>query len=132
MIEFNQLKQLICIAENKTLSNAAQKLFISQPALSRSMQRLEEDLQVQLFDHYKNKIVLNQNGELVVKHAKKILKDMDKMIENVQKFDKSMHSLSLFLVHLHHYGILKNLLKRFIHLYYFNQKLLIKNILFKI
>jgi Transcriptional regulator len=96
MIEFNQLKQLICIAENKTLSNAAQKLFISQPALSRSMQRLEEDLQVQLFDHYKNKIVLNQNGELVVKHAKKILKDMDKMIENVQKFDKSMHSLSLF------------------------------------
>ena len=57
------------IAENKTISKAAKELLISQPALSRSMQRLESDLGVELFDHYKNKIVLNKNGELAVKHA---------------------------------------------------------------
>ena len=59
MIELNQLEQLIYIAENKTISKAAKELLISQPALSRSMQRLESDLGVELFDHYKNKIVLN-------------------------------------------------------------------------
>ncbi len=46
MIELNQLEQLIYIAENKTISKAAKELLISQPALSRSMQRLESDLGV--------------------------------------------------------------------------------------
>ena len=73
MIEINQLKQLVCIARNKTISKASKELLISQPALSRSMQRLEDDLDVELFEHYKNKVILNKNGELAVKHAKKIL-----------------------------------------------------------
>ena len=83
MIELNQLEQLICIAKNKTISKAAKELLISQPALSRSMQRLESDLGVELFDHYKNKIELNKNGELAVKHAQKIIK-------NIQTYDKAV------------------------------------------
>lgn len=95
MIELNQLEQLICIAENKTISKAAKKLLISQPALSRSMQRLESDLGVELFDHYKNKIVLNKNGELAVKHAQKIIKNIQTMISDVQEYDQSFHSISI-------------------------------------
>lgn len=71
MIEINQLEQLICIAKEGTISKAAQELYLSQPALSRSMQRLENELDVTLFDHYKNKVVLNSNGELVLKEAEK-------------------------------------------------------------
>ena len=82
MIELNQLEQLIYIAENKTISKAAKELLISQPALSRSMQRLESDLGVELFDHYKNKIVLNKNGELAVKHAQKIIKSIQTAVIN--------------------------------------------------
>lgn len=95
MIEFNQLEQLICIAKNKTISKAAQELLISQPALSRSMQRLESDLGIELFDHYKNKIVLNKNGELAVKHAQKIIKSIQTMVDNVQEFDRSFHTISI-------------------------------------
>lgn len=95
MIEFNQLEQLVCIAKNKTISKAAQELLISQPALSRSMQRLESDLGVELFDHYKNKIVLNKNGELAVKHAQKIIKSIQTMVDNVQEFDHSFHTISI-------------------------------------
>ena len=50
MPEFDQLIQLIVIADCGTMSAAAKKLHLSQPALSRSMQRLEESLQVILFD----------------------------------------------------------------------------------
>ena len=95
MIELNQLEQLICIAKNKTISKAAQELLISQPALSRSMQRLESDLGVELFDHYKNKIELNKNGELVVKHAQKIIKSIQTMVDDVQEFDRSFHTISI-------------------------------------
>ena len=95
MIELNQLEQLICIAKNKTISKAAQELLISQPALSRSMQRLESDLGVELFEHYKNKIELNKNGELVVKHAQKIIKSIQTMVDDVQEFDRSFHTISI-------------------------------------
>ena len=95
MIELNQLEQLICIAENKTISKAAKELLISQPALSRSMQRLESDLGVEIFDHYKNKIELNKNGELVVKHAQKIIKSIQTMVDDVQEYDRSFHTISI-------------------------------------
>ena len=95
MIELYQLEQLVCIAEKKTISNAAQELLISQPALSRSMQRLEEDFNVQLFDHYKNKVVLNKNGELAVKRAKDILNRVEKMKKDVQDHDLSFKSVTI-------------------------------------
>lgn len=95
MIELNQLEQLICIVKSQTISKAAQELLISQPALSRSMQRLESDLGVELFDHYKNKIVLNKNGELAVKHAQKIIKNIQTMVDEIQEFDQSFHTISI-------------------------------------
>lgn len=95
MIELNQLEQLVCIAKNQTISKAAQELLISQPALSRSMQRLESDLGVELFDHYKNKIVLNKNGELAVKHAQKIIKSIHTMVDEIQEYDQSFHTISI-------------------------------------
>lgn len=95
MIEINQLEQLVCIAKNGTISKASEELLISQPALSRSMQRLEADFNVQLFDHYKNKVILNKNGELAVEQAKKILKNVDKMVRTVQEFNKSLQSISI-------------------------------------
>ncbi len=69
MLELNQLMQLLKIAECKTISSAAQQLHLSQPALSRSMQKLEDVLQVTLFDRQKNKISLNKNGELAVEQC---------------------------------------------------------------
>lgn len=44
-----------------------------QPALSRSMQRLETALQVSLFDRQKNKIELNDNGRMAVEYAGRIV-----------------------------------------------------------
>ena len=47
------------------------------------------------YDHYKNKIVLNKNGELAVKHAQKIIKSIQTMINDVQDYDQSFHSISI-------------------------------------
>lgn len=56
MLETNQLSQLITIADTKTLSKAAEILHISQPALTRSIQKLESELNVTLFDRQKTKL----------------------------------------------------------------------------
>ncbi|MDE6676918.1 MAG: LysR family transcriptional regulator [Clostridia bacterium] len=93
MIDLQQLKQLVTISDCGTVSKAAEVLFISQPALSRSMQRMEEDLGVALFDRLKNKIELNENGKLAVEFAKKILNDFDYYMESIKAFDKSKRNI---------------------------------------
>ena len=64
VFEIYQLEQLLAFAECGTLSGAAERLHLSQPALSRSMQRLEAELQVPLFQRQKNKIEFNENGRM--------------------------------------------------------------------
>ena len=58
MIDINLWQGLAFFEKYGTLSKAAEKLFISQPALSRSMNKLEEEVGVVLFNRSKNKITL--------------------------------------------------------------------------
>ena len=64
MFELYQLEQLLAVSECGTLSQAAEQLHLSQSALSRSMQRLEAELQVTLFTRQKNRIELNECGRM--------------------------------------------------------------------
>ena len=89
MIEFNQLEHLVAIAKNKTISKAAEELLISQPGLTRSMQRLEDDLGLSLFDRKKNKIELNENGKLAVEFAQKLLAKREEMIKELTKLSQN-------------------------------------------
>lgn len=93
MFELYQLEQLLAVAEHGTLSNAAEHLHISQPALSRSMQRLEAELQVPLFTRQKNKIELNENGRMAVDYARKIMEQSQDMISRIQAFDRSQRTI---------------------------------------
>ena len=86
MLELYQLRQLVAVAELGTVSRAAEQLHLSQPALSRSLQKLEESFQVPLFDRKKNKIALNQNGEMAVAYARQILGQAQDMTERVRAF----------------------------------------------
>lgn len=93
MFELYQLEQLLAVAACGTLSNAAEQLHISQPALSRSMQRLEAELQVSLFTRQKNKIELNENGRMAVYYARKIMEQSQDMISRIQAFDRSQRTI---------------------------------------
>ncbi len=73
MIEMYVLNELASFAKYGTLTAVAEKLNISQPALSRSMKKLEDDLDVKLFERTKNKIVLNENGKNAALLAKKLV-----------------------------------------------------------
>ena len=95
MLEIYQLEQLMAVAEYGTLSEAAQAVHLSQPSMSRSMKKLEDDLQVPLFDRRKNKIALNENGKLAVEHAKKVLDQLQQMEYHIRAFDRSRRTISI-------------------------------------
>ena len=95
MIVFDiyQLEQLLAFAEYGTLSGAAERLHVSQPALSRSMQRLETELQVPLFDRQKNKIEFNENGRMAADCARQVMDKCQDMISRLQAFDRSQRTI---------------------------------------
>ena len=63
-MELKQLRYFLVISECENMSEAAEKLHISQPALSLAVKKLEEELEVSLFKRTKNSIALNDNGKL--------------------------------------------------------------------
>ena len=93
MIELKQLRQLVTVAERGTVTAASRELFLSQPALSRSIQRLEADLGVGLFDHGKNNTRLNQVGELAVERARVILGEVDALSEQLRALEQSLRTI---------------------------------------
>lgn len=66
-MELSQLRYFIAVAKLGNMSKAAETLFVSQPNLSTSISRLEEEVGVPLFERRRGKIALNQNGELLLK-----------------------------------------------------------------
>nr|WP_253904613.1 LysR family transcriptional regulator [Adlercreutzia sp. ZJ473] len=75
---------MVGISRYQTLSEAASKLHITQPTLTRSIQKLEELLEVPLFTREKNRLRLNGNGEMAVEYAKRILALEDELVKHVR------------------------------------------------
>lgn len=95
MIELYLLEQLIAFSRCGTLSGAAEELHISQPALSQSMKKLEENFGVSLFERTKNKLILNENGILAAQLGENLLEQSREMEERLRLFDRSRRTISL-------------------------------------
>lgn len=72
-MNLTQLEYFVCICQNQSISRAAEKLFISQSALSQQLSRLEGDLGVPLFKRYGNTISLTEYGAKFLDGANRIL-----------------------------------------------------------
>ena len=64
MIDNYLLEELVTFASEKTLAKTAEKLSVTQPTVTRGMQKLEDELGIQLFDRQPNRIVLTDTGKL--------------------------------------------------------------------
>lgn len=69
-INLNCLKIFLEVANSKSFLDASNKLFISQPAISKSMSKLEEDLGILLFYRANKGITLTPSGETLYKYLK--------------------------------------------------------------
>lgn len=72
-MELKQLEQFKVVADCNHLSNAAEQLYITQPALSKSIAKLESEVGFKLFLHEKNKITLNDDGKAFLRYAERVL-----------------------------------------------------------
>jgi DNA-binding transcriptional LysR family regulator len=72
-MEINRLRSFAAVAETGHLTRAAEKLHLSQPALSAQIKALEDELDVVLFDRTPGGMVLTAAGQKLLVHAEKVL-----------------------------------------------------------
>lgn len=70
-----QLHYVLAVAEHKNFTLAAEKCFVTQPTLSMQIQKLEEELDVQIFDRGKKPIQLTDVGQQIVSQARNIVNE---------------------------------------------------------
>ncbi len=74
-----QLQYVLAVAEYKNFTIAADKSFVTQPTLSMQIQKLEKELNIEIFDRTSHPIKITQIGEKIVGQAKMILMEANRM-----------------------------------------------------
>ena len=74
-----QFQYVLAVAEHKNFTVAADKSFVTQPTLSMQIQKLEKELNIDIFDRTSHPIKITQIGEKIVAQAKTILMEANRM-----------------------------------------------------
>lgn len=80
-----QLHYVLAIAEHKNFTKAAEKCFVTQPTLSTQIQKLEDELDILIFDRSKKPIELTDVGQKIVNQAKNIVNESDRIQDIVDQ-----------------------------------------------
>ncbi|MBT9313651.1 LysR family transcriptional regulator [Leptothoe kymatousa] len=89
-LSFRNLQTFLIIAEEMSFSQAAERLGIAQPPLSRQVQRLESQLNVKLFERTRPRIRLTDAGQIFAETAKSILQQMENSMQAVQLVEQGL------------------------------------------
>lgn len=80
-----QLKYVLAVAEQQNFTKAAQKTFVTQPTLSMQIQKLEDELDILIFDRSKKPIELTAIGKKIVSQARNIVNEAERMQDVVDQ-----------------------------------------------
>ncbi|MEZ4853975.1 LysR substrate-binding domain-containing protein [Flavobacterium sp.] len=80
-----QLHYVLAVAEHKNFTLAAEKCFVTQPTLSMQIQKLEEELDILIFDRSKKPILLTEIGTKIVAQAKNIVNEANRIKDIVDQ-----------------------------------------------
>ncbi|MDI1311001.1 LysR substrate-binding domain-containing protein [Prosthecobacter sp.] len=95
-MEFHQLRYFIAAAEDLSISSAAKRLHVTQPALSRQIGVLEAELGVALFDRIRKRIYLTEAGRFFLPKARQIVCDAETGAQQLrEQFGKARRTLRL-------------------------------------
>jgi DNA-binding transcriptional LysR family regulator len=103
-MNWNDLKAFIAVAEQDSFSKAAQRLHITQPAVSKRIQALENELDTRLFDRIGKRVYLTDAGSLLRPRAESLLREMtdtQRLLRNLKREVGGVLSLATS----HHVGL---------------------------
>ncbi|WP_025119686.1 MULTISPECIES: LysR family transcriptional regulator [unclassified Serratia (in: enterobacteria)] len=85
-LKIHHLRLLMCLGEQGNLTQVAKMMNITQPALSKWLSALEEDVGISLFERHSKGLRPSEGGKLLLEHARRILNDLDRSREDIIRF----------------------------------------------
>lgn len=76
-MDLGAIQAFVAVAEHDSFSRAADRLFLTQPAISKRVSALEDELRTRLFDRMGRSVRLTEAGEALLPHARRVLAEMD-------------------------------------------------------
>ncbi len=112
-MELRQLKHFVLLAEELNFSRAAERCHLTQPSLTRQIQLLEQELNIQLFDRSKRQIQLTEAGRVLLQGARRVLREVERSLQEVQQFAGKAQRLRVGFTQYSLYGRLPRILDCF-------------------
>lgn len=89
-MKLRHLKYFLAVAEELNFTKASEKLFISQPPLSRQIMELEEELQAKLFIRNNKKVTLTEAGKYFEKEVKELFQNLERISVKTKKIAENI------------------------------------------
>ncbi len=97
-MNFTELNYILCIAKHQNLTKAAQELYISQPTLTKHLQKLEREMDGKLFSRSGNSYTPTYLGRRYMEYAKKVLavnQDWEKELQDLTSYNEGELNIAL-------------------------------------
>jgi DNA-binding transcriptional LysR family regulator len=88
-MDLRRLEHLLALAAERHFGRAAEQVHLSQPAFSRSIQAIEAELNLRLFDRETGEVRPTPAGEFVIGRARQLLFDARNLARDVELFRDS-------------------------------------------
>jgi Transcriptional regulator len=92
-MELRQLQYFREVCYEKSFTKAASNLFVSQPVITNSIHKLEEELEVRLLDRDTKRVTLTLEGECMLKKVEQLLGTVDEVYREIADLKQSRHGL---------------------------------------
>lgn len=104
-LTLQQLKYIVTVAETGNITEAAKRLFISQPSLTKAIHELEKEIQVTIFNRTNKGVSITNEGDIFLSYARQVLEQTSLLEE---KFLNKKEQRSKFSVSCQHYSFAVN------------------------
>ena len=75
-----ELRYVVAVARERHFGRAAAACFVTQPTLSVGVRKLEEELDVQLFERQHGEVVITPGGAAIIEQARRVLEEADRVV----------------------------------------------------
>ena len=94
-----QLKYVVTVAETGNITEAAKRLFISQPSLTNAIKELETEMQITIFNRTNKGVLISNEGDLFLSYARQVLEQTNLLEEKFKNIDKQSPRFSVSCQH---------------------------------
>ncbi len=94
-MDYNSLKYVIAVDKHQSISKAAEELYLTQPNISKAIQTIEKELQIQIFTRTSKGVITTPQGKEFIKKAVKLINNFDSFIKEFSSNNQPVLNLNV-------------------------------------